>query len=193
MREVVVYDACVLYPSTLRDVLIRAAIAGLVQARWSEQILDEVFRNLAADRPDLDSARLARTRRLMNQAIRDVNVTGYEHRVDSLALPDADDRHVLAAAIESRAALIVTRNLKDFPAEALAPHDVQARHPDAFLLGLHWQRPTALPRIVADIVADRRAGATVDDVLKALSTDAPSAAVAIGDALAGGGSAPTRR
>ncbi|HET7385488.1 MAG TPA: hypothetical protein VFJ19_02340 [Nocardioidaceae bacterium] len=78
MSFVVVYDANVLYPSTLRDLLIRVAQAGLVQAKWTDQILDEVFGNLAANRPDLDPQRLARTRDLMNRAVRDCLVTGYE-------------------------------------------------------------------------------------------------------------------
>jgi len=63
---VVVYDSSVLYPSTLRDLLIRVAQAGLVQARWTDEILDEVFQSLAQNRPDLDAARLERTRSLMN-------------------------------------------------------------------------------------------------------------------------------
>jgi len=75
---VVLYDANVLYPSTLRDLLIRIAQAGLAQAKWTDQILDEVFRNLAANRADLDPTKLERTRTLMNRAIRDCLVTGYE-------------------------------------------------------------------------------------------------------------------
>lgn len=55
MAFVVLYDANVLYPSTLRDLLIRIAQAGVVQAaKWTDQILDEVFGNLTANRPDLD-------------------------------------------------------------------------------------------------------------------------------------------
>ena len=65
MVQVAVYDASVLYPSTTRDLLIRVAQAGLVQARWTETILDEVFRSIRADRPDLDPAKLLRTRALM--------------------------------------------------------------------------------------------------------------------------------
>jgi hypothetical protein len=64
----------VLYPSTLRDLLIRIAQSGLVQARWTETILDEVFSNLRENRPDLDVGRLERTRELMMGAIRDVLV-----------------------------------------------------------------------------------------------------------------------
>lgn len=65
MAFVVICDANVLYPSTLRDLLSRVAEAGLVQAKWTDEILDEVFRNLMRNRPDLDAGRLARTRALM--------------------------------------------------------------------------------------------------------------------------------
>lgn len=50
MAFVVVYDACVLYPNTLRDLLIRVGQARIMQAKWTEQILDEVDRALA-ERP----------------------------------------------------------------------------------------------------------------------------------------------
>jgi len=114
------YDANVLYPNSLRDLLIRLAQAGLVQAKWTDQILDETFRNLKLHRPDLDAAKLDRTRELMNRAIRDVVVTGYEPLIEVLDLPDAGDRHVLAAAIKANAQIIVTENTKDFPDEKLA-------------------------------------------------------------------------
>ncbi|MDQ5841532.1 MAG: PIN domain-containing protein, partial [Chloroflexota bacterium] len=134
MTFVVIYDANVLYPSTLRDVLIRLAQTGLIHAKWSETILDETFRSLHAKRPDLDEARLRRTRELMNLAVRDAVVTGHEPLINSLHLPDPDDRHVLAAAIRARAQIIVTFNLNDFPTDVLADWDVEARHPDDFLV-----------------------------------------------------------
>ncbi len=134
MSFVVLYDANVLYPSTLRDLLIRIAQAGLVQAKWTDQILDEVFGNLATNRPDLDPRRLARTRDLMNRAVRDCLVTGYEPLVDALDLTDPNDRHVLAAAIKARAQVIVTRNLKDFPSTVLEEWDMEAKSADAFIL-----------------------------------------------------------
>jgi hypothetical protein len=76
---VVLYDANVLYPNALRDLLIRLAQGPrpFVQAKWTDEILDEVFRNLKKNRPDLDETKLNRTRVLMNNAIRDVLVTGY--------------------------------------------------------------------------------------------------------------------
>ena len=84
MAFVVLYDANVLYPSTLRNLLIRVAQAGLVQAKWTEQILDETFSNLLENRPDLDPEKLTRTRELMNAAVRDCLVTGYEPLIDTL-------------------------------------------------------------------------------------------------------------
>jgi predicted nucleic acid-binding protein len=129
-----VYDSCVLYPAPLRDLLVRLARTGLFRARWTDAIHDEWIRNLLEDRPDLSAAQLERTRKLMNAAVRDCLVIGYETRIDSLTLPDPDDRHVLAAAIEAQAQVIVTYNLRDFPASALQPHGLEAQHPDEFIL-----------------------------------------------------------
>lgn len=78
MAFVAIYDANVLYPSTLRDILIRVAQSGLVQAKWTDQILDETFRNLLKDRPDIPPEKLDRVRALMHAAIRDCLVRGYE-------------------------------------------------------------------------------------------------------------------
>lgn len=71
MTPVAIYDANVLYPSALRDFLIRVAIEDLVRARWSDRILDEVFRNIAINWPDLDGDRLLRTRQRMCGAVLD--------------------------------------------------------------------------------------------------------------------------
>jgi hypothetical protein len=139
-----VYDANILYPAPLRDLFIRLAQAGLVQARWTEQIHDEWLRNVIKDNPQLSPERLARTRTLMNEAVRDCLVTGYEDLIGSLSLPDPDDRHVLAAAIRAGAEVIVTYNLIDFPAAALARFDIEARHPDDFLVDLLDLAPGAV-------------------------------------------------
>jgi hypothetical protein len=131
-----VYDANILYPAPLRDLFIRIAQAGLVRARWTETIHEEWMRNVLKDNPHVSAERLARTGTLMNEAVRDCLVTGYEDLIASLSLPDPDDRHVLAAAIRAGADIIVTYNLTDFPAETLARFDIEAQHPDDFLVGL---------------------------------------------------------
>jgi len=132
----VVYDACVLYPAPLRDLLMHLALSDLYRARWSDTIHDEWTRNVMASRPDLTQDQLSRTRQLMNAHVRDSLVTGFEYLIPSINLPDPDDRHVAAAAIHSGASLIVTFNLKDFPADALKPCNLAAQHPDDFIVDL---------------------------------------------------------
>lgn len=172
MSFVVLYDANVLYPSTLRDLLIRVAQAGLVQAKWADQILDEVFGNLTMNRPDLGPQRLTRTRELMNSAVRDCLVTGYESLVDALDLPDPDDRHVLAAAIKARAQVIVTHNLKDFPSTVLEAWDMEAKSADAFILDQIDLSHDAVYGAVQRIADSRRnPPATLADVLAMLERD----------------------
>ena len=98
MGFVVVYDACVLYPAPVRDLLMEIAISGLVQAKWTERIHQEWMSSLVADRPDIES-RIQQTRRLMDVAIPDALVTHYESLIDGITLPDPKGRHVLAAVI----------------------------------------------------------------------------------------------
>ena len=114
----------------------RLALAGLVRARWTDAIHNEWVRSVLKDNPELSPERLARTRSLMNDAIPDCLVTGYEDLIESLILPDPDDCHVLAAAIRSAAEVIVTFNLKDFPKSTLARYNLEAMHPDDFLASL---------------------------------------------------------
>lgn len=129
----VIYDACVLYPAPLRDLLMQLALTGAYRARWSDQIHDEWTRNVLKNRPDLTSAQLDRTVELMNRAVPDCVVKDYEPLVKGLDLPDEDDRHVLAAAIKCGASVIVTYNLRDFPTEFLECYEIEALHPDVFL------------------------------------------------------------
>lgn len=146
---IVVYDACVLYPFYLRDLLVRLAMTGLFRAKWTDEIQDEWARNPSANE-GIPAERLGRTRRLMDRAVPDARVTGYENRIPTRTLPDADDRHVLAAAIECSATGIVTLNLPDFPRAALSPHGIEAVHPDDFvrtLLAAHTDQVVQALRV----------------------------------------------
>jgi len=133
-RYTAVLDACVLYPAPLRDLLMSLAVEGMYGARWTAQIHDEWIRNLAAKRPDLDKQKLLHTTSLMNEAVEDALVENYQYLIPTLALPDPDDRHVLAAAIVGHADAIVTFNLKDFPEQSLSQHSIEILHPDDFLI-----------------------------------------------------------
>lgn len=112
------------------------ALTGIFRAHWSAEVHDEWIRNLLRNRPDITRDKLERTRRLMDQAAPDALVTGYESLIDSLELPDRDDRHVLAAAIRCGASVIVTLNLTDFPTPVLRNFRIEAQHPDDFVLAL---------------------------------------------------------
>ena len=122
----------------------RVALAGLVRAHWTDEIHDEWTRNLLANRPELSATSIERCRRLMDAHVQDALVTGYESRISTLTLPDADDRHVLAAAVQCGANVIVTFNLPDFPATHLAPYAVEAVHPDEFVMRLLDDEPQVL-------------------------------------------------
>jgi predicted nucleic acid-binding protein len=149
-----VYDACVLFPAPLRDLLVRLARTGVFRARWTDEIHEEWIRNLLAKRSDLTAAQLDRTRSLMDAAVPDCLVRGYEPLVPGLQLPDADDRHVLAAAICSQAGAIVTYNIRDFPPEALAPYGIEVQHPDEFVRHLYDLAPGVVCQVVRELRAD---------------------------------------
>jgi predicted nucleic acid-binding protein len=152
LQYTVVLDACVLYPAPLRDLLLSLAVEGVFRARWTARIHDEWTRNLLVNRPDLTPERIGRTVTLMNKAIEDCLVENYEYLIDSLQLPDPDDRHVLACAIVGHADAIVTFNLKDFPEQSVAAHEIEILHPDDFLIAQYNLDPI---RILSIIKANR--------------------------------------
>jgi len=145
----VVYDACVLYPAPLRDLLMNLALTDLYKAKWSDMIHDEWTRNVLANRSDLRPEQLRRTRELMNTHVRDCLVTDFECLIPTIHLPDEDDRHVVAAAVHSGANLIVTFNLSDFPPSALEPYHLIAQHPDDFIVDLLDLNPAKVIQAMA--------------------------------------------
>ncbi|WP_031433894.1 PIN domain-containing protein [Methylomarinum vadi] len=128
----VIYDACVLYPAPLRDLLMRLALTDLFKARWTDQIHEEWI-NALLRRGQYDTTILERTRDLMDANVRDAKIIGYEGLIVGIELPDPDDRHVLAAAIKAGADAIITTNLKDFPEQTLSRYGIEAIHPDDFI------------------------------------------------------------
>ena len=161
-----VIDACVLYPTVLREIVIGVAQAGLIEPIWSARLLDEWQRTAARQGGAVDAAlaqgEIAGLRARFPAAQVDAGPeapdgVGGAGGVGGLWLPDRGDIHVLATAIAAGADTIVTMNLRDFPRAELAPHGVAAIHPDALLYGL-WLHDRAP---VADVVA-RVHGRAVD-------------------------------
>ena len=154
-RYTAILDANVLYPNLLRDLLLSLASAGLYYARWTSEINDEWTRNLISNRPDLE-ARVSMLLDLVNQSVPDCLVENYASLIDSLVLPDPNDRHVLAAAIAGHADAIVTANLKDFPETVLAQHGIEAQHPDDFVMNQLELRPFEALEVIKRVRARMR-------------------------------------
>jgi hypothetical protein len=95
------YDASVLYPAELRNLLMHLALTGLFRAKWSNAVHEEWIAALLRNRPDLTRQKLERMRVLMDKHAADALVSGYETLIEGLHLPDPKDRHVLAAAIRA--------------------------------------------------------------------------------------------
>jgi hypothetical protein len=137
-RYTALIDACALADVLRRNLLLTLVRAEFFRVRWSQPIMEEtqaaIGRMLGArDIPDA-TARAARARAEMERAFEDAMVDGFDHFLAVCeAMPDRNDRHVLAAAIGAQAQVIVTENLRHFPDHVLAPFDIEARSADAFI------------------------------------------------------------
>ncbi len=165
MTFAAVLDTSVLFPQLLRDTLLRVASQGLYRPLWSVETLRELRERLIAAYPERPPD-IDRTIRLMVRAFPDAEVAGYEGLVPTIQIPDAGDRHVVAAALRGGADVIVTCNLADFPAGPLQSLGLEAQSPDAFLLERFEERPDrVLEALREQVAAYRRPPATVDELL----------------------------
>lgn len=140
-RYIAILDACVLYPAPLSDLLLSLAADGLYKPKWSERIQNEWSRNLLKKRPDLSNQQLQLTIEAMNDGFPDSMVDKFDSLITGIKLPDPDDRHVVAAALRSKADVIVTYNLKDFPQSIENEYDIEIQHPDEFLNNVYDLHP----------------------------------------------------
>lgn len=170
---VVVLDACALLPAALRDTLLRAAGAGLYRMRWTDDILEEVRRNLISElRVPEDKAQRLIDR--MSERFPEAIVTHYRFLID--AMPNnLKDRHVLAAAVAGKAQSIVTLNLRHFPQDILASFAIQAQSPDEFLVHLFHITPARMREIIEKQArALHNPPLTVAEILDNLALHAPT-------------------
>ena len=146
---IVLLDANVLFPFTLRDTLLRAAAADLYQLRWSLPILDEMARNLVST-GTMPEDRAMRLRAVMEREFPEAEVSNFEPLVGAMR-NDEKDRHVAAAALKAGAQVIVTSNLKDF---ALLPEGIEAQSPDEFLCNLFDLDPDVFLELLREQAGD---------------------------------------
>lgn len=132
-RFTVVLDTNVLVGALIRNMILSLAEAGIFRPRWSTATINDefarVFERLYPNQAGIALKQRDAILTAFPEGIAEVE----ECIVKGLSLPDPDDRHVLAAAIKTKASLIVTSNLKDFPLECLAQHEVEAISADDFI------------------------------------------------------------
>ncbi len=149
----VVIDACVLFPTVMREVVLGAAQAGLLRPLWSARILEEWARAAGKLGPAAEvyaRGEVAALRARFPQA----EVAVPEGLAARLWLPDAGDVHVLAAAVAASADLILTLNARDFPRNVLAEEGLLRADPDGWLAGLCAAHPAVMRAVVAAVVAE---------------------------------------
>ncbi|MGP9792119.1 RSP_2648 family PIN domain-containing protein [Roseinatronobacter sp. NSM] len=142
-----VLDACVLYPTVLREILVGVAARNGFTPVWSARILAEWQHAAARLGPAgavIAAGEIAQLRALWPMA----EIPAAPELEARLDLPDAADKHVLATAISAQAECIITLNLRDFPRRALQAEGVQAQSPDAFLMALWLDAPQCVEQAV---------------------------------------------
>lgn len=156
-RTRILVDTCVLYPPSVRDLVLRLAAEDVFQIRVSTGVLDElevVLKREAGLAPDVATAKVGAIRRAadalgaLTPAICADRTVG-----DTLALPDPDDGHLVDAALESDCDAILTFNLRHLPEAELERVGLEAWHPDLVLEELAKRRHAGLLRVVADLVS----------------------------------------
>jgi len=164
-----ILDANVLYPAPLRDYLLHLAGVEMYKPKWTKKIQEELIKNLLLNIKDLKRENLEKTRDAMDSAFPDSNITNYEKIVNSISLPDINDRHILAAAIRINADFIVTFNLKDFPADHLQSYDIEVQHPDEFITNLiHLDKSKSLQALRNQVKSLKNPPKSIGDVLQTL-------------------------
>jgi hypothetical protein len=158
-RPVVFLDACVLFPSLTRGIVLRLAEAGLFRPAWTPRVLMEWRIAAARDGGPAAEALVDAVTARMAAAFPAASVTPDPAIEQSLHLPDPADAHVLAGAITAGAGQLLTFNMRDFPVRPLSAHGIAARHPDGFL----WEMLSDRPEIVSQAVRQTAAEAGVTD------------------------------
>ncbi|TQS72600.1 PIN domain-containing protein [Rhodobacteraceae bacterium] len=148
-----VLDACVIYPTVLREILLGLAKAGLYQPLWSARILEEWARAAARRNPgdEIIARGAIAMMRADFPAAEVARHTGLEAR---LHLPDENDIHVFATAIAGGADAIITVNAQDFPRGILAGEGLERRDPDGLIWALWSEAPDTVAAVIETVRAE---------------------------------------
>ena len=168
-----VLDANVLFPASLRDTLLRAYKKGLYTMRCTEDILEEVQRNLVSKKQTTEQ-QADRLMDTIRKQFPETFISDYKDLIDSM-VNDPKDRHILAAAVACEAKVIVTNNLKHFPQSIVAPFEIEVQHPDDFLIQLFYLYPDIMVEIIERQAKDlQRPPKTTLELLGTLNQHVPN-------------------
>lgn len=145
-----VFDATCLFSKHTRYLLLGYSVHGIVLGRWSRELLAEAAGNLAKKLRGDSLEDLGAWLKSETDLVRDSLVENYKDWLDGLSLPDPDDTHVLAAAIECGATTIVTDNTKDFPTVYLDAYGITTAKPDDFSVRCIHANPVLATRVVKE-------------------------------------------
>lgn len=154
-REVALLDANLFVPTWMIDVLLCFAEAHLYDPVWSERIMDEARAAMMRVR-GMSESDAWRATALMDRAFPFASVSGWEELTGGVDLPDPDDRHVVAAARRAGASVIVTLNLKDFPANVIGRYGLRAESPDVFLSRVYDADPVKALTVMRGLVSSKK-------------------------------------
>ncbi len=182
----VVLDANVLFNASIRDILLRNAASNLYQLNWTEQILEEVRRNLVLKRKATEAGAERLIRKMKEEFPEAMVGVKYKRLIKSMQ-NDRNDRHVLAAAVASNSQVIVTFNLRHFQAKALEPFNIEAQSSDPFLLHqLYLEQQLIITNILKQASELRKTAMTLEQLLQTLSVHAPNFSAKISEIIISG-------
>lgn len=143
-------DTNVLYAARLRDILLDLAVEGIIELRWSPDVLDELVRAIRRHVPLTPQQDPLALIAAMTNVLPDALIVPPEPLAVSVSLPDPNDEHILAAAIHAGCDMLLTANLRHFPVDTLLQLDppVRAIHPDAFLIELITARAAEVVPVI---------------------------------------------
>jgi predicted nucleic acid-binding protein len=147
----IVLDTNVLYAAPVRDIILRLAEKETFSVHWSEQILQELGRNLEK-KPGLSQDKIESLITELTRAFPDARID--TQNIDPIKLSAEEDKHVVATAIQSQSEVIVTQNISDFPSSELALYNLEAQTPDEFLVHHFTLEETKTVRTVTDLLTD---------------------------------------
>ncbi|WP_433167504.1 PIN domain-containing protein [Kribbella sp. CA-247076] len=141
-------DANVIRGQLTNDILMSVAHRDVFEPRWSQHVLDEMRRN----RPEgVSEEKIDKRIATMNKVFPKAMTSGYED-LEPQMQADPKDKHVLAAAVRSESAVLVTDNVKDFNPPSTGPNAMRVEKLSQFLSRKLQENPQQVQGALQDMV-----------------------------------------